>query len=587
MIDLFAAHAIKRIGSEELSEWAQRLLMELLYIDNTPKPNMDLMRRNEEEAFKIIESEIKDLCKNLKPEVRRVPINVELIEKHLYITPPHYTKTDKIPFGLSIEETYRNRANMVITVDGIHGKLQESPTICAHIDTVAPHLSNVRCEAGTIYGRGACDDKGSIVSMIEALRLISEFVEMGGKSILGRSILLHFVIDEEPGGNGALSLALDEEYTSNNILVAEATDLIPHRANRGALWFKVRLSCGTQRVEPLMTLSNVILSLEEEGDKILQETSEGIFLKEHVQTSHGIVSAMPCNKTHEVRFGQHPSTVNGYVKFTVLTDVGPETIREEIDRSIKLYVAKYGDKTLEIDPETGSPKVSRHFNIVERRTDAGIAYDVEIFGKTGHMGAIRQCDCAIIKMAYVLNDLRRLTLKRDSKIHVFFSGCEGSNVNQIVLEGGQGFTASHNLEDIQSRITSAVNKGISNYLSALHLPPNSIEVETSFDKLHNDAYESPEDSDAWNSMIEACRLTGLPLNGEEKRAWRVSCDARVYAKAPKILDPSRSIRNVITFGAGSLRYAHSDVEQVATSDILIAGSTMAIWAMKLSKSKLK
>ncbi|MBO3803930.1 MAG: hypothetical protein JTT11_08715, partial [Candidatus Brockarchaeota archaeon] len=132
------------------------------------------------------------------------------------------------------------------------------------------------------------------------------------------------------------------------------------------------------------------------------------------------------------------------------------------------------------------------------------------------------------------------------------------------------------------RIASAAEKGLAEYLSASLLPAGSAEVDTSFDKLHNDAYESPEDGAAWRAMMEACSLVGIPLNGEEKRAWRVSCDARLYAKALKVADPSRSVRNVVTFGAGSLKHAHSDSEQVGTSDVLLAGSAMAVWTLKLS-----
>ncbi|MEM2885617.1 MAG: M20/M25/M40 family metallo-hydrolase, partial [Thermoproteota archaeon] len=254
----YAAYAVERSRSAEFFEWAQRLLVELLSVDNTPKPDVDAMRRNEDEAFKIIESEIRGSCSYLRPELRRVPIDAEAIAKHPYVTPPHYTKTGERPSGLSIKEAYENRGNLVVILKGDKGKLPESPTLCAHVDTVAPHL-NVRKEDGTVYGRGACDDKGSVVSMIEALRLISEVSEKEGRNVLGSSAFAHFVIDEEPGGNGALSLALAEDLTSDNVLVAEATDLVPHRANRGALWFKVRLNGKLPEADPLAALAYLTL----------------------------------------------------------------------------------------------------------------------------------------------------------------------------------------------------------------------------------------------------------------------------------------------------------------------------------------
>ena len=164
----------------------------------------------------------------------------------------------------------------------------------------------------------------------------------------------------------------------------------------------------------------------------------------------------------------------------------------------------------------------------------------------------------------------------------FLAGAEDTPSRGLILEGGQGFTASHNLAEIQSRITSAVGRGINDYLSKAGLTNSSAKVRTSFDKLHNDAYESPEGSEAWRAILDACNLAGIGLSGQERRAWRVSCDARLYAKAPRILDSQKGVRNVITFGAGSLKYAHSEAEQISISDLLRASSAMALWSMKLS-----
>jgi len=583
MFGEYAIEVAARARSEEHRKWAQDLLLELVSMDNTPKADVDLMTRNEDEVFKVIEREVGTLCSYLRPAVYRVPIDIGLISGHQYVTPPHYTKTPERPNGLPIEGAYASRSNLVVVLDGADGRRPDGPTMCSHVDTVAPYLSNVRAEAGIVHGRGACDDKGSIVSIIEAMRLMSELGDKIGSNPLGRSVVSHFVIDEEPGGNGALSMSLSEKWTSDNVIVTEITDLVPHRANRGALWYRVDLIGTDPGVNSLIALAHIVLSLEAEGERILEETPEGIFLKEHVQTSHGIIAAPSAGDRPEVTFGQHPSTVNGYVKLATCTEVDPINLREDIEKSIRGYVAKYGDKALETDPETGLPKVARHFSAVRRVASRGLAYDVEIFGKTGHMGAIRQCDCAIIKVAYVLIGLQRLAQEKGATMDIFLAGAEGLPNRRLVLEGGQGFTASHDLAEIQSRIVSAVDKGIGCYLTKSGLTATSINQETSFDKLHNDAYESPEGSAAWSTILDACRLTGIRLSGQEKRAWRVSCDARLYAKALKVLDPLKGVRNVITFGAGSLKYAHSEAERVSVSDVLLAGSTIALWAMKMSR----
>lgn len=73
--------------------------------------------------------------------------------------------------------------------------------LCAHMDTVgvagyegdpfAPRVEN-----GRLHGRGACDMKGAIASMLEAVRLIGEVPLRG-------DLLILFVADEEHGMTGS------------------------------------------------------------------------------------------------------------------------------------------------------------------------------------------------------------------------------------------------------------------------------------------------------------------------------------------------------------------------------------------------
>ena len=152
MLGEYAIEFAARARSEEYRKWAQDLLLELVSIDNTPKADVDLMRRNEDEVFKVIEREAGTLCSHLRPEVHRVPVDTGLISGHQYVTPPHYTKTPERPNGLSIEGAYASRSNLVVVLGGADGMRPDGPTMCSHVDTVAPYLRNVRAEAGVVHG---------------------------------------------------------------------------------------------------------------------------------------------------------------------------------------------------------------------------------------------------------------------------------------------------------------------------------------------------------------------------------------------------------------------------------------------------
>ena len=90
-----------------------------------------------------------------------------------------------------------------------------------------------------VFGRGACDMKGGIVSMLYAILALRECgVEMGGK------IQLILVPDEETGGaRGSAGLAEQGILGRNGVgmLLAEPTSGVVWNANRGAISLRVQV----------------------------------------------------------------------------------------------------------------------------------------------------------------------------------------------------------------------------------------------------------------------------------------------------------------------------------------------------------
>ena len=86
---------------------------------------------------------------------------------------------------------------------------------------------------GKVHGRGACDDKGQIAVIFLALKILNDL----GVKLKG-DVSAQIVVEEEIGGNGALSL-IKQGHTADGVVVLEPTGLQVHPANRGALWFRV------------------------------------------------------------------------------------------------------------------------------------------------------------------------------------------------------------------------------------------------------------------------------------------------------------------------------------------------------------
>ena len=288
--------------SDKYNKFYTNLLMELLAIDTTPKSDISVIRENEGKAFGIIERELTQIDEHTI--IERIPIDTS-IEFHPYFTQPHYTKTPENPSGLSVAETYSGRYNLVAYIKGTNESGSAHKAIYnAHIDTVAPFLE-VQMEDNIIFGRGACDAKGQIVLMLAQIKLLKEL-----DVPVNQDRIYQFVIDEEPGGNGSLSLAIDKRFKHiDDVIVFEITGNKAHPANRGALWYKVELDGTTDdRVNVSEMQAYVVLAIETEGRKIKSESIHPLFPTRPVQTCQGILG----------NYGVHPSAVNDEVGFNLL-----------------------------------------------------------------------------------------------------------------------------------------------------------------------------------------------------------------------------------------------------------------------------
>lgn len=127
-----------------------------------------------------------------------------------------------------------DRDNVIARLSGAPG----SPELLfeAHLDTVG--LSG-KAEAhpvvsgNLVHGRGACDTKGSLVAMVEAMRLLA-MIPAGQRC----SVTLAGTIDEEVAGTGAERL-VGTEADYHLAIVGEPTGLELAVAHKGVLRFEI------------------------------------------------------------------------------------------------------------------------------------------------------------------------------------------------------------------------------------------------------------------------------------------------------------------------------------------------------------
>jgi len=353
-----------------------------------------------------------------------------------------------------------------------------------------------------------------------------------------------------------------------------------HPANRGAVWYRADLK-GPPEVSLFEMFAFINEEMEKEGAAIRAESRHKLFPQRPVQTCHGIIGP----------FGEHPSRICGEVSFTVQFDRPPGEptellVRDCLEAGLAAYIGLYGDKTKVTDPATGRRMVARHYDF--QREDEG--YLVQVHGATGHMGAIRDRDGAITKMAHLVRSLvsSKAKLEATAGSRVCFELAPQPQAEpqsqianrkskiptpSLTLEGGQGFVPTHGINEVMERLRRAAHRGADNYLRRIGRPERGEEVVTvAYEKLHNVAFDGDPDSPSVRNAIAAARACGLWKN-EPVLGWTVSCDARLFAT-------EYSGMQVLTFGPGQLAFAHSDQEQIAVEEIRAAAEFLAVFLLK-------
>jgi len=161
----------------------------------------------------------------LGAEVERVMLSDEIRSDPDYSTP--------IP-----DLHYDGRFNLRVVRRGTGGG--KSLILNAHTDVVPPSEGmerpwDPRVEHGTVWGRGACDDKGQVALAYTVLKALDAL----GLRLKG-DLITHLVVEEENGGNGTLAMARRGE-AADGCIVLEPTAHKLMTSVRGAVWFRLAL----------------------------------------------------------------------------------------------------------------------------------------------------------------------------------------------------------------------------------------------------------------------------------------------------------------------------------------------------------
>jgi acetylornithine deacetylase/succinyl-diaminopimelate desuccinylase-like protein len=140
--------------------------------------------------------------------------------------------------GLDIEfqEVFPGRCNLLARLVPAR-RTRRRVVLAPHLDTVGVQSDQQFqpiMKAGRIYGRGACDTKGSVAIMLSALMVLALEKDRPGKTEIGFLAL----VDEEYGQAGS-RFAAKNKLRADLVIVGEPTRLRVVTAHKGDLWLQL------------------------------------------------------------------------------------------------------------------------------------------------------------------------------------------------------------------------------------------------------------------------------------------------------------------------------------------------------------
>jgi len=174
----------------------------------------------------------------------------------------------------------RPRSNLLARLTP-SGKVRQRIVLAPHMDTVdaandgqfMPVEKN-----GRMYGRGACDTKGSIAAMFSAVR---ELAVSGWRSN-GTEIVFAALVDEEKGQAGSRALA-NSGFQADLAIVGEPTQLKVVTAHKGSIYLRLETkgkaahgSCPHLGRNAVLEMARVVELLEGEYVQLLNNRTHSL-----------------------------------------------------------------------------------------------------------------------------------------------------------------------------------------------------------------------------------------------------------------------------------------------------------------------
>ncbi|MCX6883032.1 MAG: M20/M25/M40 family metallo-hydrolase [Verrucomicrobia bacterium] len=288
--------------------------------------------------------------------------------------------------GLDVEfhEVTPNRRNLIARFTP-SGRVKKRVVLAPHTDTVgdlrmSDRLFQPEIRNGRLYGRGACDTKGSVASMLMAVLSLA----LQGRRPATTEIIFAGLIDEENSQLGSRAL-VRSGFKADLAIVGEPTQLQVVTAHKGDLWLKVTTRGKSAHGAKPHLGKNAIHSMAQIINLI--ETDYATTLKKQ---SHPLLGQATVN-VGSIRGGTQPNIVPDWCEISIDRRTLPGETSASVLRGLRKFLVKHGLKAT-INDSKGAPAPSLETNPRLPLVQALLAS----VGQNSTVGVDYFCDAAIL-----------------------------------------------------------------------------------------------------------------------------------------------------------------------------------------------
>ena len=267
------------------------------------------------------------------------------------------------------------RQNLILRLKP-SGKIKNKVMLTPHMDVVpaTPDAFLPKIKNGCLFGRGACDTKGSIASFFHAFLRLSKETSRPKNT----EIIFVGLIDEEFGQAGSRLLA-QKGPKANLAIAGEPTNLKVVSAHKGNLWIRLSTNGKAAHGSTPQYGSNAINHMVPVLEALTNEYPKLLTIKVHP------LLGSPTISIGKIRGGSQPNVVPDSCEI----DIDRRTIPGETDKSVQKEMRnlfrKLKIKSPEfsatrsvpcppLDTDTTLPLVRSFLKASKRRTTIGVPY---------------------------------------------------------------------------------------------------------------------------------------------------------------------------------------------------------------------